>query len=683
VLPFTQLAPGYGFSHRRGASAASLPGFTPASPSMSPLAGAGAVGSGAGRRTAHGPARGSARGAVRWGARGVNRGVGRGGAGDSSPAGIDDSSATLYNAGGFSATGVRRFPSAPSLSPPSHGLRTAGGSATLQPPPPLGGTRTGLPPPPSRSPVPTVRSPPRRTGSAAAARQAAASRPTASTHPRSNAIKKTTPKRSTNGGSARKSPPTKKPPTPLEKAVAEAVKVGIWTGLQRMEDKASALSGALDTITDKMDNNGQGYNTAITSMAQFETALNNGNEKVIKSVGSASAAPPAAKRSPIDHCCAMASLPLKERLEIALLNKQQMESVRCLYEVALNETMGGATLTRESYVDTLAAWDLMCSTAGSQDKLSDKKAESYMLSARLFPTSDGMSVKLATVPSWFTNSVPRLMEKYRKVMVSAFFDSVEEASRTSKEAAQDWLERFSYRTSPRGKTAIKCAIEAFLEFAGFHERIVAPSFRGGEGHVECVLGHVSLACAAVRWHLEVGAAVRAAGHKGNSQTFHAVSRDETSAIDLDHPLHDKVHEGIRLIDGKDVRRTHTFSEEVVGDTVLLAAAGRGTGQGADAANTIGGGSAPPAGGDAPDGSDGHDGDALVAAATTELTIDVRDGGVSDMSADGGEILGHQRCDDVDKGNVGGGGDALGGDGSQRSGKFRVRLAGDSGSDSSY
>jgi len=360
-----------------------------------------------------------------------------------------------------------------------------------------------------------------------------------------------------------------------------------------------------------------------------------------------------------------------------------MESVRFLYEVAVNETMGGATLTRESYVATLAAWHLMCSTAGSQVKLSDKEAESYMLNARLFPISDGMNVKLATVSSWFAKSVPRLMEKYRKVMVNAFLDSVEEAGRTSKKAAQDWLERFSYRTSPRGKTAIKCAIEAFLDFAGFHERIVAPSSRGGEGHVERVLGHVSFACAVVRWHLEMRAAVRAAGHKSNSQTFHAAWREETNTIDWDHPLHDKVHKGIRLIDGKNVRRTHTFSEEVVGDTVLLTAAGRGTGQGADAANIIGGCSGSPAGGDAPDDSDGHDGDALVAAATAELTVNLRDGGDSDMSADGGEILGHQRCDDVDVGNVGGGGDALGGDGSQRSGDFRVRFAGDSGSDSGY
>jgi len=59
-----------------------------------------------------------------------------------------------------------------------------------------------------------------------------------------------------------------------------------------------------------------------------------------------------------------------------------------------------------------------------------------------------------------------------------------------------------------------------------------------------VLSQVSLACAAVRWHLEVRAGVRAAGHKGNSQKFHAAWRDETNAIDSNHQLHDKVHEGI-------------------------------------------------------------------------------------------------------------------------------------------
>jgi len=48
---------------------------------------------------------------------------------------------------------------------------------------------------------------------------------------------------------------------------------------------------------------------------------------------------------------------------------------------------------------------------------------------------------------------------------------------------QEWLQRFSYRTFPRGKDAIKCAIVAFLEYAGFHERIVAPSSRGEKGHV--------------------------------------------------------------------------------------------------------------------------------------------------------------------------------------------------------
>jgi len=104
------------------------------------------------------------------------------------------------------------------------------------------------------------------------------------------------------------------------------------------------------------------------------------------------------------------------------------------------------------------------------------------------------------------------------------------------------------------------------------ERSATPSSSGGKGHVACVLGHVSLACVAERWHLEVRAEVRVAAHKGNSRTLHAVWRDETNANDLDNPLHETVHVGIRLMDGKHVQRTNTFSKEVVSDTLLRAAA---------------------------------------------------------------------------------------------------------------
>ena len=115
----------------------------------------------------------------------------------------------------------------------------------------------------------------------------------------------------------------------------------------------------------------------------------------------------------------------------------------------------------------------------------------------------------------------------------------------------------------------------------------------------------------------------------------------------------------------------------------LAVAGRATGQGTDAANINWGDSGQPTYGDAPDGTNGEDADTLVAAATAELTIDRRTGADSDMSADDGDTLAHQCCDDVDMGDVGGVGGALGVDGSQRSDDVLVRLAGDSESNSGY
>jgi len=90
---------------------------------------------------------------------------------------------------------------------------------------------------------------------------------------------------------------------------------------------------------------------------------------------------------------------------------------------------------------------------------------------------------------------------------------------------------------------------------------------GQDGHIECALGQVSLLCASVRWLLEVNTGARAAGHQGNAQIFHEVWREETNNIDVSYPLRNRPHMRIRLIDGGDVRLTHTFSEDAVAEFV--------------------------------------------------------------------------------------------------------------------
>jgi len=199
------------------------------------------------------------------------------------------------------------------------------------------------------------------------------------------------------GGTAPSTPTILPPPRPLPPVRPAPSPCGAQQPAKRVKVWARDVFRLRSPKVVRLEWRRWSIDVMITSMDQLETALRNGIEKVIKSVGLASSAPPAGKRSPINHCGAMANLPLKERLDFPFLNKKEMESVRFLYEAALKETMGGATLTRESYVDTMAAWDLMCSTAVSELKFSDKEAESYMLDARLLPTSDAMNVKPATV----------------------------------------------------------------------------------------------------------------------------------------------------------------------------------------------------------------------------------------------------------------------------------------------
>jgi len=93
-----------------------------------------------------------------------------------------------------------------------------------------------------------------------------------------------------------------------------------------------------------------------------------------------------------------------------------MERVRSVYEQAVNSSAGSAELTRQTYVETLAAWELMISSAALELGVSDKDAELYLLSSQLFPNgSDG---KMRTVSSWFTASVPR-----QRIWPSALFQS--------------------------------------------------------------------------------------------------------------------------------------------------------------------------------------------------------------------------------------------------------------------
>jgi len=508
------------------------------------------------------------------------------------------------NAPGLATSGSRRVMATPP--PPSHttrGLRVSAGAATLQVPPPAG-VRAGAvgstalqsmsspysasaPPafssnpgarlasPPSRSLFHTVQLPPRRQVNGAAARSTAAQRKTPATSALGKRAQPAASKSAGKASATRKSPSGKKPQTALQKEVMEAVKVGIspfQMGLDRVEKKVAAITGTLDDLYDRVDRRSEGDEVAAQSMAKFESAINNGIEKAMKSVTTLAAS--STTQLAENKNSTTAELSAKAKMDLALSNKRDMEAVRSAFEAAVNDNSGGATVSRQAYVDTLAAWELMCSAAESVLKLGAKDAESYLLSTRIFPASAGTSVKSCTVSSWFTNSVPHKMDKYRKVVLKAYFTSLKRDWRTLGAAdAGAWLLRNVYRTSTQGKCAIKVALKAFFKSTGHTGRIVAANSVGEDGHLACVLGQVSLVCAAVRWHLEVRTGKRASGHHGNSQTFHALWRDETNAIDLSFPLHNRAANGILLIDGADVRRTHTFSEEVVSAHVPVAAGG--------------------------------------------------------------------------------------------------------------
>jgi len=377
-------------------------------------------------------------------------------------------------------------------------------------------------------------------------------------------------------------------------------------------------------------------------MAHFETALSTGMEKAMKSVASPDVS--LTVRDDVNKSKSMPELPDKTKLEIVVSNRQDMEAVRSAFEAAVNKCSGGATLTREAYVDTLAAWELMCSAAEDVLELPPKEAETYLLSSRIFPKSRNTGVQLRSVSSWFTNSVPHVMDKYRKVMLKAYFSALSRDWRNVRTAdAGQWLHRSAYRTSSHGKAGVKSALEAFFKSTGYIGRIVAARRVGENGHLDCVLGQVSLACAAVRWQLEVRAGQRESGHQGNSQTLHALWREETNAIDSTFPLHNRPEQGIRLIDGADVRRTHTFSEDVVAEHVPSQAggvmqpvgdSGQNDGGGHRLSDTDGvyGAPAHEAESEAVIGGEGVDDDAAVAAATAKV-------GGGDDEADDVELLG--------------------------------------------
>jgi len=150
--------------------------------------------------------------------------------------------------------------------------------------------------------------------------------------------------------------------------------------------------------------------------------------------------------------------------------------VRSSFEDAVSASSGGATVTRQAYIDTLAAWELMCSAAEKVLKLTAADAESYLLSKRIFPASGGTGVKERTVSSWFTRNVLYKMDKYRKVCLKVYFSSLQRDCRTLDSAdAGTWLNRNIYRISTQGKSSIKAALEAF-----FKSRPCRPNCRSQE-----------------------------------------------------------------------------------------------------------------------------------------------------------------------------------------------------------
>lgn len=348
---------------------------------------------------------------------------------------------------------------------------------------------------------------------------------------------------------------------------------GMQTELNGLRTKVDAMGATLNILCTTVNTQGVGSERTAQALQQLHGTVQGGFSSMI----ARGEAPPKKKdmtgrASPAGTGAAVASvaaagddwttLPLAAKQEMAARNLKTLSAVRNLCRKTLVEAMLTTNVSAEAFLDAPMVKEHVHAAVRAVLGVQEEAVQGYLDSSLPFPVrqTSGQPIK-ARVSGKLGLVMPHLLQGIRRLVMPVYFNTLNlPIQRVTNDLCRLWLENDKYTHSDVGTEGVIAAVSALCRRWSAKTRVVDRPAVGDHPHVVTTVGVYALVSLLVRNHLEDVVTVKKETSRTEDDKKPAMYeqwRQELVRVSSFMPWDDKVHRGLRLIDGANRRRAAT------------------------------------------------------------------------------------------------------------------------------
>lgn len=442
-------------------------------------------------------------------------------------------------------------------------------------------------PPVTRSARPRQR---KRTASVAAQRAAAqrAAGGPSTTPSATPVVTSASPASAGDGGTVLLNAPTASPGATLTedaaKIITASVTKGVRDGLRAVQtelsglrNKVDAMGTTLSILCTTVNTQGVGSERTAQAVQQLHGTVRGGFSSMMNRVDAPAKADELVGRAPAAGTGTPAapvasvgqdwnSLPLKAKQEVANKNLKTLSAVRDLCKKTLVQAMLTANVSSDAFLDAPKVKEHVHAAVRTILGVSEEVVDEYLDSSLYFPVrrAAGDPVKIR-VSSKLGLVMPHLLQGIRRLVIPVYFNSLQmPVQKATDDLCRLWLASDKYTNSDVGTSSVTAALTTLCRRWGAKSRVIDQPAVGDLPHVVTTLGMYALVSLLVRNHLEdvIGTSNESRRADDDKKpTMHDQWRQELVRVSRFLPMDDKVHSGLRLVDGVNPERAETRSSD--------------------------------------------------------------------------------------------------------------------------
>lgn len=361
-----------------------------------------------------------------------------------------------------------------------------------------------------------------------------------------------------------------------EKLIKDTISKGLRDSVRGVHSELSGLRKAYDSMSTTLiilcttvNNQGVGSERTAQALQRLQGAVRGGffsfinkseapsdglaAEELAKPVGAADV-----NASSDLHGKNWETLPLADKQKVAPRNLEVLSNVRDKSNETLVKAMLTADVSAEALPDAADTKEHVHAAVRAVFNVPEDDVLGYLDSWLHFPARQPNSEPVnARVSSKLGLVLPHLLEGFRRHIIPVYFKHINLVlPDVTKDVSEQWIEKDKFTPSDAGTDAVTEALRSLYRRWGAGQRIVTKPSIGNHPHVNSTVGTYALVSLLVRNNVEDTIATLSKTEEEDMKKppVYQQWQVELGRVSRFLPWDDKVHNGLRLVDGADPQR---------------------------------------------------------------------------------------------------------------------------------